>query len=181
MKIEMLFARGEEKKWKQAAAVSLGEGVIVDVSVEPGLDANVIALRARNDWQLSEVKTILVPIEGCGKHDHIRAQLLGSLLRNSKRELTFLRTLPNKATCEEVRVAKRNLQRSAADEVRESCNVVVLQSEDPSKSIIESAADFDLVIVGAQRLCRRKKLFGSFRRQLASQTSSPIIVMSRRG
>ena len=145
------------------------------------LDANVIVLRARREWQLSDVKTILVPIGGRGKHDHIRAQLLGSLLRNSKRELTFLRVLPSKATAEEVRVAKRNLQRLAADEVREPCNVVVLQSDDPSQSIIESAAEFDLVIVGAQRLGRREKLFGNFIRQLASQTSCPMIVMSRRG
>ena len=41
--------------------------------------------------------------------------------------------------------------------------------------------DVDLVIVGAQRLGRREKLFGSFTRQLARQTSCPIIVMSRRG
>ena len=145
------------------------------------LDANVIVLRARDDWQLPNVETILVPVAGRGKHDHVRAQLLGSLLRNSKRELTFLRILPNKATAEEVRVAKRDLQRLAADEVRESCNVVVLQSDDPSQSIIESAAEFDLVIVGAQRLGRREKLFGNFIRQLASQTSCPMIVMSRRG
>ena len=145
------------------------------------LDANVIVLRARNDWQLSAVKAILVPIAGRGKHDRVRAQLLGSLLRNSKRELTFLRILPNKATAEEIRAAKRDLHRLAADEVRESCNVVVLQSDDPSQSIIESTVDFDLVIVGAQRLGRREKLFGNFTRKLASQTSCPIIVMSRRG
>ena len=135
------------------------------------LDANVIVLRARQDWQLADVQTILVPIGGRGKHDHVRAQLLGSLLRNSNREITFLRILPTKATDEEVRVAKRNLQRLAADEVRESCNVVVLQNDDASQAVIDAAADVDLVVVGAQRLGRREKLFGSFTRQLARQTS----------
>ena len=145
------------------------------------LDANVIVLRARNEWQLSDAKTILVPVAGRGKHDHVRAQLLGSLLRNSNRELTFLRVLPSAATAKDVRVANQELKRLAEDEVRESCNVVVLQNDDPTQSVIDAAADFDLVLVGAQRLGRREKLFGSFTRQLASQTSCPIIIMSRRG
>ncbi len=69
------------------------------------LDANVVVLRSRPDWRLTDVEKILVPIAGRGGHDHLRALLLGSLLRSTQREVTFLRVLPTDAGHDEVRRA----------------------------------------------------------------------------
>lgn len=145
------------------------------------LDANVVVLRSSNDWRLTDVQKIIVPIAGRGGHDHLRAQLLGSLLRNTKRELTFLQVLPTTATADQIRFAKRDLRRLADDEVREPCQIIVEVSDDPLATIVESANASDLLILGVQRHGRRKKLFGEFTRQIAQRTTCPIIVMSRRG
>lgn len=145
------------------------------------LDANVVVLRSNKDWRLTDAVKILVPIAGRGGHEHLRAQLLGSLMRSTKRELTFLRVLPNAASAEEVRHAKRDLRRLVDDEVREPCIVEVVQSDNALETVVERANESDLLILGVQRHGRHKKLFGDFTRQIARRTTSTIIVMSRRG
>lgn len=145
------------------------------------LDANVIILRTREHWWLSDVRKILVPIAGRGGHEHLRAQLLGSLVRSADREVTFLRILSHKARPDELRRAKRDLRAIGADEARHRFQIEVLQSGDTVAAVAEQASEFDLIILGVQRQGRRKKLFGSFIRELAQQTNCPMIVVSRRG
>jgi nucleotide-binding universal stress UspA family protein len=145
------------------------------------LDAHVVVLRSLPDWRLGDVRKILVPIAGRGGHEHLRAQLLGSLLRDDSREVTFLRVLPAAARPDEIRRAERDLRRLAEDEARTSHRVEVVQSDDALTVVAQRTAEFDLLILGVQRLDRRKKLFGGFTRQIAQRTSCPIIVMSSRG
>jgi len=145
------------------------------------LDANVVLLRSRNDWRLAEAKRILIPIAGRGGHEHLLALLLGSLLRTASREVTFLRVMPEKTASEEVRRAARDLRHLANDEVHLPCEVEVAKSDDALTTITDRAEQSDLLILGVQRLARRKKLFGSLTRRIANRTSCPIIVMSRRG
>jgi amino acid transporter/nucleotide-binding universal stress UspA family protein len=145
------------------------------------LDVNVVVLRARKAWRLADARKILVPVAGRGGHEHLRALLLGSLLRNTRREVTFLRVLPTSARPDEVRRATRDLHRLADDEVRQPCRVEVLRRDDALEVIAEYADESDLLILGVQRHGRRKKLFGDFTRQIAQRTSCSIIVMSRRG
>ena len=145
------------------------------------LDANVIVLRSREHWRLHDVRKILVLIAGRGGHEHLRAQLLGSLVRSAHREVTFLRVLPSGATAEELRRAKRHLGTIAADETRHHCQVEVVQSDDTLAAVAERAEGADLLILGVQRQGRRKKLFGGFIRGLAQRTGCPMIVVSRSG
>ncbi len=145
------------------------------------LDCNVVVLRSRPDWQLGEAKKILIPVAGRGGHERLLALLLGSLLRTGQREVTFLRVMPAAATGDEVRRAERVLREQADQEVRQRCDVLVTQSDDALTTIAERAEQSDLLILGVQRLGRRKKLVGGFTRQLAQRTSCPMIVMSRRG
>ncbi len=145
------------------------------------LDANVVVLRSRKDWRLTDVSNVLIPIAGRGGHEHLRALLLSSLVRSTKCELTFLRVLPASASADDVRLAQRDLRRLVDDEVGEPCNVKVVQSDDALAAVVDQANEFDLLILGVQRHGRRKKLFGSFTRQVAQRTTCTIIVMSRRG
>lgn len=145
------------------------------------LDANVVVLRSPKDWRVADVRTILIPIAGRGGHEHLRAQLLGSLLRNAQREVTYLRVLPTTAGSDEMRRAKRDLKRLAEDEARQHSKIDIIQSDDALTTVAERANQSDLVILGVQRHARRKKLFGEFTRQIAQQTTCPIIVTSRRG
>ncbi len=145
------------------------------------LDANVVVLRSRSDWRLMDAKQILIPIAGRGDHEHLRAVLLNSLLRSMKREVTFLRVVPTSASQDEVRRAKRHLSQLANDEIRQRCQIELLQSDDAPAVVAERADKADLIILGVQRHGPRKKLFGRFTRQIAQRTSCPIIVISRRG
>jgi nucleotide-binding universal stress UspA family protein len=145
------------------------------------LDANVVVLRSRKDWRLGDATKILIPIAGHAEHQHLRALLLGSLLRDTRREVTFLRILPTTASPDDVRRTTRDLARLAEDEVRHECKVEVLQHDDALAAVAQRADEADLLILGIQRHGRRKKLFGGFTREIAQRTSCPMIVMSRRG
>jgi basic amino acid/polyamine antiporter, APA family len=145
------------------------------------LDANVVILRSRKDWRIASAKQILIPVAGRGGHGHLRALLLNSLLRSMNREVTLLSVLPTSARRDEVRRARRFLARLAEDEIRQQCQIELLQSDDALAAVAEHADRSDLLILGVQRHGRRKKLFGGFTRQIAQRTSCPMIVMSRRG
>jgi len=109
------------------------------------------------------------------------ALLLGSILRSTQREVTFLRVLPGSVGPNEFRRAKRDLTHLADDYVRDQCQVEVVQNDDALATIAQHADQSDLVVLGVQRLGRRKKLFSSFTRRLAQRTTCPIVVLSRRG
>ncbi len=150
-------------------------------SLVGALNANVVVLRSRENWRLAHAKKILVPIRGRGGHQHLLAQLLGSILRDTKREVTFLRVLPTTVGQDDLRRATRELAHLAHDYVRERSEVEVLQSDDPLATIAQRANESDLLILGVNRQGRQKKLFSSFTRQIAARTTCPIIVLSRRG
>jgi nucleotide-binding universal stress UspA family protein len=145
------------------------------------LDANVVILRSRDDWRLDKASRILVPVAGRGGHEHLLAQLVGSLLRTADRQVTYLRVLPRGARKDEIRRARRELELLIDDDVHDRCQVEIRQSNDAVGTVAQLADQSDLLVLGVQRLHRRKKLFGTFTREIAQQTDCPLIVMSRRG
>ncbi len=145
------------------------------------LDADVVVLRSRKDWRITDAKKILVPIGRRGGHEHLLALLLGSLARTIQPEVTFMHVLPVASADDEVRRAKRDLRRLAADVMRKRATTEVVRSDDALMAVIDRAQQFDLLILGVQRIARRTKLFGSFARQIAQRTECPLVLMSRRG
>lgn len=145
------------------------------------IDADVVALRARDDWTLHGAKRILVPVAGRGGHESLLARLLGSITRSSAREVTFLRILGPDARPDEIARTKRELNRLSGDLIRGISHVEVVQSESAVEAVAELADSFDLIIIGAHREGRHKEVFGDFTRGLAHSTRVPLIVMSKRG
>lgn len=144
------------------------------------LESDVVVLRAAGAWSLSETRRILVPVAGRGGHDHLLARILASFSRQQECLVTFIRVLPAAVDATEFRRAKRDLDRMAHDNTFGSSDQIVIKSDDPV-AVISAAAEGQLVILGVQRIGPRRKLFGQFTRKLASQTDSPLIVISRRG
>ncbi len=145
------------------------------------LDADIVALRAAKDWRLSESRRILVPIAGGGGHDALLARLIASLTRTANREVTFLRVVPLPTSPRTVSRIEQQLRQHAEDKLLDHFQVIVVRSDDPITTIVNRAADFDLMILGVRRLGRRRKLFGDFTRAIAASTTCPLIVLSRRG
>ncbi|MFC1597220.1 amino acid permease [Planctomycetota bacterium] len=146
-----------------------------------GVACDVIVLRARPGWQLSQVREVLVPIGGRGWHDRLRARLLGSLIRTGDRRVTMLRVVSEDASEEVCARVRRELARIARDEAPGHSQVVVVRSNEAGRVVVDRAAESDLVILGVQRLSRRQKAFGHITLDIARETDCPILMISHRG
>ena len=145
------------------------------------LETDVVILRAPQNWQLADAKSILVPVAGRGGHDRLLARLLGSLSREQKREVTFLKVVPTGTSEKQLQRVQRDLATQARDNLRGKCEKSVVRSDDPVDAVVRQAKECGLLILGIRRLGPHEKLFGRFTRELARRTSCPIIVLSRRG
>ena len=145
------------------------------------INADVFVLRAPIDWDLAAAERILIPVAGRGGHGHLQARLLGSLTRESNRQVTYLQVVPRSTNAEEIRRFKKTIRLFAEDQFRFKANIEVIPNDDPVQTVAEFAQQFDLVILGAQRIGRREKVFGSFTRAVAGCTTCPLIIMSGRG
>jgi basic amino acid/polyamine antiporter, APA family len=162
---------------------SLTESVVTQQVEElmSQVDCDVVVLRAPAGWQLSEARRVLIPIGGRGAHDVLRARLLGSLTRMGAREVTFLGVLPEQAPDAALAATRRSLLRLAEDEVSGHLRVDVLRSDSVAETVARCAGESDLVILGLQRLSRRRKLLGDVVRRVARDTTCGMILISRRG
>jgi len=145
------------------------------------VDCDVVVLRAPPGWQLHQVQRILVPTGGRGRHDQLRARLLGHLCRTGPRDITFLQVLPQLATAQLRQRTHRDLAAFAADEVPFPVKIEVLASAAPADAITQHAVSNDLTILGLQRFHRRRKVFGDMVLHVARHTSGPLLLLSRRG
>ncbi|KAA1261035.1 Serine/threonine exchanger SteT [Rubripirellula obstinata] len=143
------------------------------------LEMDVVVLRAPKNWQLSERQRILIPVAGRGGHDHLLVRILGSLARRQNCEIRFLRVISSSAPESERRKAKRELQRLAGINYSGVCQCDVVVSDDAIAAVVEASKEAGLMILGVQRIGKRK-LFGRFTRQVSGQTQCPLIVISRR-
>jgi amino acid transporter/nucleotide-binding universal stress UspA family protein len=145
------------------------------------LETDVVVLRAPKDWQLAQAQKILVPVGGRGGHDYLLTRLLSSLSRKLKRQVKFLRVVPESTTASDRKRIEKELARTARENSGAQCEQEVIASNDAIGTIAQEVGDSGLVVLGVQRLGRRQKLFGSFTRSVAQRTKAPIIVISRRG
>ncbi len=145
------------------------------------VDADVVVLRAAKNWRLSDVHRVLVPVGGRGGHDHLRARLLASLSRSRRREVTFLQVVPPGTSAEEVTRRQRELRHMAVDLWPDDPQVIVTIGESPLDTLAQYASQSDLILLGVQRVGRRKKFFGQFALQVARKTTCPLLLICRRG
>ena len=144
------------------------------------VDADVVILRAPSDWKLGQARRILVPSGGGRDQSPTRARLLGSLCRAGVREVTFLRVMPEATDPETARRAERELRKLASDEAPNVSKAVVALSDDVVAEVGGRAAASDLVILGLQRVGRRRKLFGERVLEIAQVIPGPLLMISQR-
>jgi amino acid transporter len=166
----------------------LGLSSLADQLESPELEALVSAvdcdttiLHAPPGWNLHQVRRVLVPLGGRGGQDVLRARLLGAIGRTGQRQAHFLRVLSPSATEAEARTAASELELLAEEEAPGFGTVQVLHHTDAGQAIVELTDDRDLVVLGLQRLARRRKAFGRISLRVARDSVGATILISRGG
>ena len=144
------------------------------------VDADVVVLRAPDDWNPDNARRILIPARGGRAHSPIRARVVGNLCREAPREVTYLSVLPTSAGHGELRRAQADLQRLAHDEARTYGSAVVVQRDDLGAEVVDRAAECDLMILGLSQPDRRKRAFGQRSAEIAEATDCPLLMISQR-
>ena len=96
-------------------------------------------------------------------------------------EVTFLQVLPEDASDLAEYRARRELAELASDEVPAPCEILVVRSSDVVGEVAARSREYDLVVLGLQRLGKRRKMLGDAARLLAQETDCGLIMISRRG
>ena len=186
-----------EKPWPEIIRVSethgcesllLGLSKFTDSRTEKNLeillnrvDSDVVILRAPSDWQMLDVKRVLVPVGGRGSHGELLARILGSISRSGNPEITFLRVLPENTDWKTYDRARRELFLYAADQaVNGEIKVRVEKSNDTVTHLISRVKESDLAILGIRRLGRRRKFLGELTLRIARETDRPLLIISKR-
>ena len=142
---------------------------------------DVVVLHASPNWHLDKVKRILVPIRDLGAHDKFRARLLGSLCRTGEREVIFLQVVSKGVSEFQRDRAEQTLAQFAREEVPGNVSALVVRSNTPLEEITQRAADFDLVVLGLERMGKNRRRFGQLAPALGNNIDCATIMISRRG
>jgi APA family basic amino acid/polyamine antiporter len=141
---------------------------------------DVVVLRAPHGWSPEDIRRVVIPIGGMAVNDRLRARLLGSLYRTGVRAVRYVRVMKEGSSTADVSRATRELERIGLDEAPGQAEAQVLLRDDPIAAIAEDLVPGDLLILGVQRLARRKRAFGRFTLSVARATDCPILMISRR-
>jgi hypothetical protein len=144
------------------------------------IDADVALMKSSPGWSLDDAKRLLVPLGGRGEQDELRARLVGSICRAAAREVTFITVLPSTATDRDVASVQRAVRGLADLKVRGATDVQIVKSDDAAATLIERAADYDLMVLGLQAAGWRKKVIGPFAVRIARDAPCATIFLSRR-
>ncbi|MYB06488.1 MAG: amino acid permease [Gemmatimonadetes bacterium] len=144
------------------------------------VDADVVILRAPNDWTPDNARRILVPSRGGRDQSPVRARLLGSLSRTAARDVAFLGVLSEKAGPGVHKRAFRDLERLARDEVGTDAHAELAIGDDVVAEVAKRAQDTDLLILGFHRSGRRRAVFSTLMLKIARATECPLLMISHR-
>lgn len=143
-----------------------------------GVDCDVAVLNAPSGFDLAAVRRVLVPAGGRGGQHELRARLLGSLRRSARRDIEFLRLLPEGASDDAVKDAERALLRLANDEAGGKPHVSVRSASDAVEAVVNAAQGADLLVLGLPRIDGRA-LFGDFAIEVARRAPCATIMLSQ--
>lgn len=141
--------------------------------------SDVVVLRARKGWQMSDVKKILVPIGGYSTHNRLRARLLGSLSRMNDKQITYLRVLKAGATRDERIKTEHATRTLCEDEIPGEAQIEIICSNHPADVVVEQAAKNDLILLGLQKI-GRTRVFGDIVLRISNETDVTLIMISQK-
>ncbi len=145
------------------------------------VDCDVVVLRAPHEWQLSDVKRILLPVGGHSDQSKLRARLLASLCRDGADQITYLRTVSPDLSERARKQAEREVALLERDEAACYCQKLIIETEDTVGTICEQSKQYDLMVLGLQHLGRRSRRIGRLSLEIAKQSKAPMIFIGEPG
>ncbi len=145
------------------------------------VECDVVVLHAKKArWSPHGIGRVIVPIRGKGGHEELRARLLGSLGRVSKKPVRFVRVVPE-ATPEEERASlAEELRAFAEEETRDQPEAEVIASDDVVCALAGAAGPGDVLILELQRR-KGRRLLGEIALRIARETEAAVLMISRHG
>ena len=144
------------------------------------VDCDVALMRAPADWRIGTAKRILVPVAGRGDVAELRARLLGSLCRESPRELVFLTVLPTTTHDDSILDMVKSVSHLADMNIPGKPTVEVVRSDDPATAILAEAVRCDLVILGLREARSGRRMLGTINRRIAFESPCAVMLLARR-
>ncbi|MDE2981443.1 MAG: amino acid permease [Gemmatimonadota bacterium] len=144
------------------------------------VDADVVIMRAPQDWKPEQARRILIPSRGGRDQSPVRARLLGSLLRTASRDVAYMGVVTANVGSSVHKRAMRDLERLARDEVGESAHAELVIGDDVVAQVASRAEETDLLILGFHRRGRRRAVFSSLMLEIARATTCPLVMISHR-
>ena len=138
-------------------------------------------MRAPDDFRIGQAKRVLVPVAGKGDAAELRARLLGTISRETPRELVFLSILPGDANDDELAETVKSVSHLADMNIPGKPVIEVVRGDDPAERILAEAARCDLVILGLRRSRQGRHMLGSINRRVAFEASCAVMLLAQRG
>ncbi len=142
------------------------------------VDCDVLILKAPPGWKIREVKKVLIPVGGKGKHGELLARLIGSLYRIGKPEITFLKVMPENTSWKERGKAREDLFFLAENLLTKgNFTVKIVLNNDVAEEIIKHSMDTDLLILGIRKIGKHKT-FSELSLKIARDTLCPLLFIN---
>lgn len=145
------------------------------ISTEEDCDAILLAR------SLDALDHLLVPLRGLQNADRI-ARFVADLVRGSSTKITLLHVLEAE---EESDVVQQEVLNPMADKVlsqglsEDRLHRRMIAAEDQAEAIIETAQEYDAVVIGETSPSIREIIFGSVPEQIAQEASVPVMLVRR--
>jgi nucleotide-binding universal stress UspA family protein len=138
-----------------------------------------VAVFVNRDFE--SAKNILVPFLG-GKHDRMALDLAGRVARNGNASLTILHVVPpHRAESDAVMSVRAAVDRTFADPTQPlALNFQVIEDSSPVDAVIQTAREYDLVVIGVEEQWgMQSQLFGFRPERIAQQTGTSLLIVRK--
>jgi amino acid transporter len=140
----------------------------------------VVFRQPYSGWKITEAKKVLVPVAGFSSHDTLRARIAASLWRSSQPEMKFIQILPSDTAEEIIKKNHQRLTRFASRIIPGKVEVEVIPNDNVIHELVSQSNQHDLVIMGLGKPTAKEKAFGKVALELAENTDSALIFISKK-
>ena len=144
------------------------------------VEANLLLIRAKPDWDPAHISSVLIPIGGRSVHVALRARLLASLDRRSESgiKITYLIVDDNLHT-ETSKIRRKTYHgKFIGDETNLEYDMKIINNPDVGAAICQTAKSHDLLVLGLGNIKQGKPAVNPMLQRILNETDQAVIMLS---